>query len=531
VRSGLHGHRVAVALVLVVAGTLRCWGLAFGLPHTFARPDEDAVQGIALQFFQRDFNPRFFDWPTLYMYLVGALHVVYFNIGRLLGWFPLEYDFLVRASQNPAPLFLIARALTAFSGVVTVWLLYLTGRRLAGTPTALVAALFLAVAPLHVRDSHFGVTDVAATSLVAAALLFVVRYRDTLARRDLLFAALFTGLAASTKYNAALIAVPALLAVVMGEERQQRRVRLAAEFCVVAVAAFLIGTPYAAIDWPAWVRGLRNITEHLSAGHAVREGPAWRIHLASSLWYGLGWPMLITGVMGLIVYAWRDRRAGLLFTIFPVLYFALIGSGQTAFARYIIPVVPFLCFAAAYFVTQSARVMSSTVRGLTVATLTAALAVIVAGPAAWASLQTDRLLARTDNRVLAATWLLREYPAGATMHQSGAVYGQLQFHQSTDRYPQLAFDGPARVFRTTAGADTSPPQLVVVQEHPLTYSDVSPALRDVLAEDYRLVTTFEALRGADAGLAFDRDDAFYVPLAGFGAVTRPGPNLFVYQRR
>jgi hypothetical protein len=237
--------------------------------------------------------------------------------------------------------------------------------------------------------------------------------------------------------------------------------------------------------------------------------------------------MLMAGVIGLVVYVWRDRRMGLLVSLFPVLYFVLIGSGQTAFARYIIPVVPFLCFAAAYFVTQSARAMSSTARGLTAAALTGAFTVIVAGPAAWASLQSDRLLARTDNRVLAATWLLRKYPAG----QSGAVYGQLQFHQSADRYPQLAFDGPARVFRTKEGADTIPPQLVVVQEHPLTYSDVSPALRDVLAEDYQLVTTFEALRGADAGLAFDRDDAFYVPLAGFGAVMRPGPNLFVYQRR
>jgi hypothetical protein len=34
----------------------------------------------------------------------------------------------------------------------------------------------------------------------------------------------------------------------------------------------------------------------------------------------------------------------------------------------------------------------------------------------------------------------------------------------------------------------------------------------------------------DPALVYDREDAIYVPLAGFRAVTRPGPNVEIYAR-
>jgi hypothetical protein len=60
---------------------------------------------------------------------------------------------------------------------------------------------------------------------------------------------------------------------------------------------------------------------------------------------------------------------------------------------------------------------------------------------------------------------------------------------------------------------------------------VPDALRLVLARDYGLEQTFIALDTSLEGLAYDLDDAFFVPLAGFGAVTRPGPNLAMHVRR
>ncbi len=60
------------------------------------------------------------------------------------------------------------------------------------------------------RDSHFGVTDVTATCFALAGLLYVIRFDRSHSTRDLVVAAIWSGLAMSTKYGAAMVAVPAL---------------------------------------------------------------------------------------------------------------------------------------------------------------------------------------------------------------------------------------------------------------------------------------------------------------------------------
>ena len=530
--------RLAALAVIGLAAALRIWGLRFGLPHTLTRPDEEAVFAIALQIFQRHFNPQFFDWPSLYLYAVGAADVLYFNIERLAGRFTYEYDFLIAASQNPGPLFLIARAMTAAMGTATVWLVYRIGLRLFDRHTALMAALFLAVVPLHARDSHFGVPDIAATALVAASFLFTARYWQSERSKDVLLAAMFAGLAASAKYNAGLVAVPALLAVVHPREGGWRfgpsQIRLSAIMCGIAMATFLIGTPYALLDWRGFLTGLQRDTAHLRAGHAALQGWAWRVHLTSSLWFGLRWPVLVAAFFGLASFIARDRRRGLLVSLFPLLYFAIIGAGQTAFARYIIPIVPFLCLAAAYGVSQVAQMLALRAQWR-MPMVAWPLAILVAIPSTLATIRIDRLLASTDNRLIAAAWIATEFPDGTTLYQSGAQYGQVQMQTSAgnrrERYPRIMFNEETGIFTADDGTAASSPAVVVIQEHPLTYSRTPESVRRFLNSGYQLRASFAALDSADPRLVFDEDDAFYVPLDGFDAVARAGPNLMIYERK
>src|SRR6266508_540981 len=131
----------ALLAILALAAIVRVWGIGFGLPHTLTRPDEDATVSIALRFFKGSLNPGFFDWPSFFMYAVSGAFFVYFQIGRLLGWFPDQISFVAEASQHPAPLFLIARGLSAAAGVLTVATMYATGLRLFDRTTALIGAL------------------------------------------------------------------------------------------------------------------------------------------------------------------------------------------------------------------------------------------------------------------------------------------------------------------------------------------------------------------------------------------------------
>lgn len=533
--------RWALASVLAIALGLRLWGIGFGLPHTLSRPDEEATLSVALRFFGRHLDPGFYHWPPLFIYAVTAAFVAYFNVGRFAGWFPRESAFLAAGASTPAPLFLLARAVSAVAGTVTVWLTYRAGRQLFDQPTALTAAVFLAVAALHVRDSHFGVPDVFATCLALASFVATCRFARTGKTRDVLVSAMWAGLAAAAKYNLALILVPALVLIVTRrappDARRGAALRaawLVLACCLVSLTAFLLVTPFALLNTSAYASGLREIADHLRVGHQLQAGPSWRVHLASTLRYGIGWPMLTAGVAGFAVYCWHERRLGLAFASFPLAYFALIGSGQSAFARYMLPLVPFLALSAAYFVNVLARPavrLAGTPRLTGVATAT--FAVLVAVPSLMSSVHMDRLLGRPDTRVLAADRLTRDFPCGATVHQTGSVYGHVQLPTASTRgeFVHVAYDEPSGTFRYPDGTAAPEPDIVIVQESPLPYSRVPPTLRTWLDRGYGLHASIEGVDMAAARPAYDEEDALYLPLSGFGAVSRPGPNLHVYVRR
>ena len=106
------------------------------------------------------------------------------------------------------PFFLISRALSATAGVATVFVVYRLARKLWDEATALVAALFLALAFIHARDSHFGTTDIAMTLLIVGSVSLLLSAHLT-GRRDLFaLAGLLGGFATATKYNGAFLAAP-----------------------------------------------------------------------------------------------------------------------------------------------------------------------------------------------------------------------------------------------------------------------------------------------------------------------------------
>ena len=250
-------------------------------------------------------------------------------------------------------------------------------------------------------------------------------------------------------------------------------------------------------------------------------GYAWQIHLTSSLRYGVGLPMLVAGLGGMGLLLFRSGREATLFLLCPVAYFALIGAGQSAFARYILPTIPFLCLGGALLVTEVARTLSRWLRRPAAApTLAAIVAALIAAPSLWSAIETNRLLARDDNRVIAAAWLRERFPRGASLYQTGSIYGHLQMRQgmvSDPQYPEAPIGAiPA-------------PDVIVVLRCALEYCEVPAAMNSVLAA-YVPLTFFVAARANDPSLVYDRDDAFYIPLSGFGAVTRPGPNVEIYSR-
>jgi dolichyl-phosphate-mannose--protein O-mannosyl transferase len=191
------------------------------------------------------FNPEFFSYPSLFMYAMAGVYSAACSIEIAARIFP---DMRACIEADWLKLIVAARALSALAGVAGVVAVFAIARRLEPA-AAFPAAILLSVSFLHVRDSHFGVTDVAMTSMLLWALLLLLRADEQPSVRRFAIAGFVTGLAASTKYNAILLLTAAVVSQIRVwlELRAPVSVKHARLALVAAcsILGFLIGTPYA----------------------------------------------------------------------------------------------------------------------------------------------------------------------------------------------------------------------------------------------------------------------------------------------
>jgi hypothetical protein len=372
------------------------------------------------------------------------------------------------------------------------------------------------------------------TLLLVAAVALLLRTHDRPTLHGFALAGFVGGLAASTKYNAALLVIPALVsavaALVAGDRRPLMRLPV---FGAAMAAGFVAGTPYAVLDpMRFWADASAEAT-HLGAGHGISLGRGWAYHATTTMRHGMTLPVLAVAAGGLIViFRARPWRAAIVFA-FPIAYYVVAGRGQTVFARYMVPMVPFICAAAGILIGAAVRMFMPRAEGQRQAVIAAvAVALAVGSLSLWKTVQFDRVISRTDSRVLAAEWLLQRGRAGESVYMSGSHYGRPDLFVRGKPGPLtiVTFDPEAQVFRDPKGVETAPPKWIVVQESPLLLYSHVPAAVTALLRDYDLLHSIRAVNMKQPHL-YDQQDAWFVPLAGFEGVARPGPNLSIYHRR
>lgn len=510
-----------IAAILVVGAVARFWGLAFGLPHPNTRPDEGAVASIAGNFYYGHWNPGSFNYPPLFMLAISA--VMRFVLPT---WRRLLADFRIRPwmpIESTTWRYMVARVLSAAAGVASIWVLFQAAVRLFDRRTALVAALFLALAFLHVRDSHFGVTDVPMTFMLVVAFFFVLKMDDSGTARSVLIAGAAAGLATATKYSAIFVALPAAFALIAdrsGRPMPERLRRLGMYLGAMSLA-FLVVCPFALLDSQKFLGDVFFEARHLAEGHGTDLGPGWLYHATTTLRYGLGLPLLVCGVAGLLLLIVRQPRKGVLVALYPVAFYLAAGRGRTVFFRYMLPMVPFLCLAAGYFVASAGEWLASALKRARLApALVAVAAALVVWPSARSVWAFDRLISRTDSRLLARRWVEARFPVGTPIAQIGWTGG----------HPFLNDDNEVPYGLVELAPGNLLPKVVIVHSSPMTSPENLGDLREVLRTRYALAYEVPAASD-DPENVYDRQDEFYVPYAGFRSIERPGPNVRIYVRR
>jgi 4-amino-4-deoxy-L-arabinose transferase-like glycosyltransferase len=406
--------RAALLLLIAAALLLRVIGLQYGLPAVY-NPDEAAIMARALSFAKGTLNPHNFLYPTLYFYVLFLWVGTYLAFVWLSGGVASVLALQQLYFTDPTGIYTAGRLLGAVFGTLCVVALYRLGTALYGRTVGGLAALFLAVAPLAVRDSHYVKHDIPATFAVIIASLAITRVwpRRPPAgriRNDVIVAAAACGIAFSTHYYCIFLVLPLTWAIVQrwraeGWHIVLRHLVMAG---IVSAVVFFALSPFILVEpIVAW----RDIAANrrIVIDRAVQSGPfAPALHYLDMLWSdSIGRGVVLFAIVGTVVGGLKGWKEAVLLLLFPAAFFAFITNTAPA-SRYLNPVLPFVALLAARGV---AALEATRIPRLVPWILAGGIAV---GPL-MASIRSDQFFRQPDTRQLAQRFIEATIPQGATI--------------------------------------------------------------------------------------------------------------------
>jgi hypothetical protein len=411
-------RRGAVVVLAGIAGAalvLRVIGLQFGLPAVY-NPDEVAILARALSFAKGTLNPHNFLYPTFYFYVLFAWVGVYLAWVRLSGRVSSIAALQQLYFSSPTGIYTAGRLLGAISGTATVVLVHLFGSRLADARTGIAAAVFIAAAPLAVRDAHYIKHDVFATMTIVMAYLAMTRVwpaprpgGPTL--REAVVAGAGCGVAFSTHYYCVFLAVPLAWAVYQAWRPSggSAVIRGLAAAGTASAVMFLMLSPFLLVEsstaWRDIVANRQIVIDRAVAGGAF--GPAGRY--LQLLWEdSIGVPILLLAAAGAIGMSIAHPARAVFVLAFPVPFFAFITNTYPA-SRYLNPILPFIAVLAGWTLSSAAaRVRARS-------GLFGCAVFLSVAPALVSSVRSDLFFRQTDTRSLALRYIEQHIPAGSTV--------------------------------------------------------------------------------------------------------------------
>ena len=374
-------------LILVLASLLRFIGLVPNVAH----PDEPHVQIFSRNLVRDiivkgDFNPHTFKYvfylqALAYFPILVSSYLVELVNTWLSSSFtsqPLDFSHFheIAVSKYGDLLLFVGRGEVAVIGVLSVLVIYFIAKELFNKKVALLSSLFLAIAPLHVRDSHYITTDILSLLLVLVALLFAI-YQ--IKRGDLKWFALsgfFIGLSATIRYFPVAILLTPISFVLSFEKGKSWRFPALLHLLFIFAGVF-IGLPFLFLDQkgpsllfadleryalPWYSTSISNyvfaIFSFVAAKGAYSLPPLSSLHPtffrpfhASYVFFsGFGILPTISALLGIIALLRVGVKKFLILIPIPLFTFIYVTAYIPAsYERTIIPILPFLAIFSAIF--------------------------------------------------------------------------------------------------------------------------------------------------------------------------------------
>lgn len=387
-------RHIPILCILAFAFLVRIVGINFGLPDLY-HADEPIVVNHALAYGTGDLNPHFFKIPPLISYLLFIVYGFYFLAGSFVGNFKNADDFLNLFLSDPTGFYLLGRIVFgALIGTATVYLLYRLGRKFFSREHGLLSSFFLAVCFLHVRDSHYIYVDIPLLFLLLLSFFQILKILNHGGKKEYVLFGIIFGTAVTTKYNGVFLICPFLVAHLI----RKGSIKLMFTSFVLSILVFFILNPFSLIDLKFFVTEL--VTQSKSETFS-----GFFHHFRYSLTEGMGIPLFYLSLVGILFGLFSRDSKRLTLLSFVVVYFVALTFLSQPYDRYVLPIIPFLCFFAADVLIK----ISGRVR--VIQKWPTVFAAIIIIPSVAKIFVSDYLFLQKDVRTQAKEWIEQHIPA------------------------------------------------------------------------------------------------------------------------
>jgi hypothetical protein len=547
-------HCFLLAIVLLVAVLIRIWGIDFGLPYTY-HFDEHFYIATALKLGSGVLNNPPYA-PTGLSNFLFLEYALFFIIGKIIGIFSSVQGFEAFYRADPTIFYLLGRLVSVFLSLGAVFALYFLGKTVSNFKQGLLAAGLLAISFLDVRNSHYAVPDVGMSSLVIIAIALALIGMRKGSYKHIYLSGLVGGLAVSMKWTAVFVTLPILLAALQTGNITINNISSRSFNNIIYIVLFIaLGFSLGSIQ--ILINPCPYIQEAINQSAAGKHGgfEVWEVDTVAgwlfygkTLNYGVGFLLLLFGLLGAARLLWlvfkTGDRDGLLLLSFPIVYFLFMGSTKHYFARYALPLLPFISLFAADFLNRITAIIENREWkwGYFIAPLLVILSITY--PLV-SSVRHNILLTRTDTRTIAKDWVEANLPEGAKIAVEWDGYGpplstKEKIMPFSNRIFEITYMGgtPLGGIGLSSNSiqwyrDQEFDYLIVssfIQEIPIIFVDQENIRQDFyssLNREFELVQEFyPTMEATEPPFIFEE---IYGPVISLWQRSRPGPTLKIYK--
>ncbi|MBQ7257258.1 MAG: phospholipid carrier-dependent glycosyltransferase [Abditibacteriota bacterium] len=407
-------------IIIGISAYLNYSGIKWSLPndsHYYSyHPDEGINIGGAIRIFGGAKEPGFYNYSSLYFYLVAYALSFSSSFGILNLGETLTAD-------NLRTIYMCGRMTSVIFSVLTVALVMLTGYRLKRKKIGLAAGLFCALCPIFIMHSKFIAVDITCGFFVALTIflstyLIKTENINPFAKSErktfllpLILSFVAVGLAMGTKYNGLIVFLVPLCVLIFSLIKKQLSIK---DFILLFIMGgaftlitFLITTPGLFLNTGQFIKDFTYELNHMKIGHGdefVNTGLGLIYTFKENMYWGMGLIFSIISVIALIYGFFTKNTLIKSVGIFIIIYYISASMGQVRFARYIIPLLPAFSLISAFMLVDIYQKNNKIYKTFAVIGI-----LIILGQNGWSAFRTDMSMTVLDNRDTVYNTLISDY--------------------------------------------------------------------------------------------------------------------------